>query len=269
MTTRHAHLVQCAMRLAQEWRGDSTPSLTQPPLNTVANPFYLEIPEWKKYYDALAPTESWQHAHILYGLDKLGCITPESRGLGLACAHESLLYYLTNQVASVAGIDVYDDRSGYNDKEMPDDPARFAPFECRLDRLEIKRWEAGEKFPFEDATFDFVWSVSSLEHFGAWKNKVLALSEAARVLKKGGVLAFTTELIVSRRTYLGQLKLPQFQILKEYFTRSDMEKLLGSVPRLELVDGIQWAAAPEAINENTLHIHGFLYLPIAIFLRKR
>lgn len=47
----------------------------------------------------------------------------------------------------------------------------------------------GEQFPFEDETFDFIYSVSVLEHVSSPES---VLKQAARVLKKGGVfyLAF-------------------------------------------------------------------------------
>lgn len=260
-------LLARAIALSAQW-GPSSPS-EAPRLNTVCNPVYAQDAEWKECLQATTPPESWQHAHILYGLRQLGCVNPGTRGLGVACAHETLLYRLAGLVDSVCGIDICDDRSGYEDKEMLSDPARFAPFEYPKEKLTVSRWKAGEAFPFEAQRFDFAWSVSSLEHFGSWKNKAATLQESARVLKPGGILAFTTELIVSQQRFRGIPKLSKLRFEKEYFTKSDLEQLLQVAPELHLVEPVHWAASEGTLRSPlTQCIHGFLYLPIALFLRK-
>jgi SAM-dependent methyltransferase len=50
---------------------------------------------------------------------------------------------------------------------------------------------------FEDSTFDAVYSLSAIEHFGAVEGAKRALGEMARVLKPGGIAALTTECIVN------------------------------------------------------------------------
>ena len=257
-------LLERATRLAQRW--GRRPAR----LNTVCDPGLVQLPEWEACRLQAAPPDSWQHAHVLYGLRQLGCVHSQAHGLGIACAHETLLYRLAGEVAQVRGIDVYDDRSGYEDAGMPDDPARFAPFPYPTERLQVKRWCAGQAYPFAADSFDFAWSVSSIEHFGPWSHKELALREAARVLKPGGVLAFTTELVVSQERFRGVLKLSRLRFEKEYFTRSDLETLLGAAPQLQLVEDVNWAADEDTLNSTLTHsIHGLLYLPIALFLRKR
>lgn len=52
----------------------------------------------------------------------------------------------------------------------------------------------GEVLPFDDNTFDVVYSVSVLEHIPTGNDKVV-LNEAMRVLKKGGLLVLTTDVI--------------------------------------------------------------------------
>jgi 2-polyprenyl-3-methyl-5-hydroxy-6-metoxy-1,4-benzoquinol methylase len=56
-------------------------------------------------------------------------------------------------------------------------------------RLELRLVEPGEPLPFEDSSFDVVWSGETIEHVadtGQW------LSEARRVLCSGGILLLST-----------------------------------------------------------------------------
>ena len=48
---------------------------------------------------------------------------------------------------------------------MLTDPASHAPFPYREDRLEVVYADARE-LPFPDESFDVVFSLSSIEHFG-------------------------------------------------------------------------------------------------------
>ena len=50
---------------------------------------------------------------------------------------------------------------------------------------------------YEDGSFDAVYSLSSIEHFGGLDGVRRALAEQHRVVKPGGIVAFTTEVIVN------------------------------------------------------------------------
>jgi len=52
---------------------------------------------------------------------------------------------------------------------------------------------------FEPETFDAVFCLSSIEHFGGEAAARHALAEMHRVAKPGGVVAITTECIIKRR----------------------------------------------------------------------
>lgn len=56
----------------------------------------------------------------------------------------------------------------------------------------------GEILPFEDDSFDVVYSVSVLEHIPTGNDKIV-LSEAMRVLKKGGLLILTTDVVPNNK----------------------------------------------------------------------
>jgi SAM-dependent methyltransferase len=76
------------------------------------------------------------------------------------------------------------------------DPARYAPFPYRRDRLEFLRMD-GTRLEFEDASFDVAYSLSSIEHFGRVDGARRAIAEMARVLRPGGILALATEYCLS------------------------------------------------------------------------
>jgi len=59
----------------------------------------------------------------------------------------------------------------------------------------------GTNISFEDNTFDVVFSYSSIEHFGSKDAAAKTMQEIERVLKPGGVLSLTTEVLLSGDIY--------------------------------------------------------------------
>jgi SAM-dependent methyltransferase len=55
----------------------------------------------------------------------------------------------------------------------------------------------GRFLAFEDASFDVVYSLSSIEHFDGFRGARLAMDEMARILKPGGMLALATEYLLA------------------------------------------------------------------------
>lgn len=136
---------------------------------------------------------------IIHGLRTLRRLSPDAVALGIGCGHEELMYFLATRLKMVYATDLY--QGGYLGDEGADDvllhPDKYAPFRYPEDRLRVLRMDARE-LPFEDGTFDIVFSLSALEHFGRKADKRRALKEMNRVLKPGGVAALTTELILNR-----------------------------------------------------------------------
>jgi len=141
----------------------------------------------------------WEFNQVLYGLRALGRLTPEATALGIGCGHEELMYFLATRLKTVTATDLY--RGGYLGDEgvtdVLDHPDKYAPFRYPEDRLRVLRMDALD-LKFEDGTFDIVFCLSALEHFGSAADKRRALREMRRVLKPGGVAALTTELILNR-----------------------------------------------------------------------
>jgi len=81
----------------------------------------------------------------------------------------------------------------------------------------------GRRLAFSPATFDIVYSLSSIEHFGGIEGAVAAVDEMARVLKPGGVLVLATEYCLSGPPH------------HEAFQPAEVARLLGR-PGLRLVE---------------------------------
>jgi SAM-dependent methyltransferase len=141
----------------------------------------------------------WEFCQVLYGLRKLRRLSPEAVGLGIGCGHEELMYFLANRVKEVDAVDLYEKRylGGESSEDVLDHPEKYAPFHYRRERLRVRKMDARQLL-FKDNTFDFIFCLSSLEHFGTERDKLKALREMFRVLKPGGVAALTTELILNR-----------------------------------------------------------------------
>jgi len=194
------------------------------PLNKVCRISDCKNKLWSKgFEDLLFPSNEelfhrkiWEFCQIIYGLRKLKRLSPEAIALGIGCGHEELMYFFANKIKMVYAIDLYE--QAYLGGEADDDvlihPDKYAPFHYRADHLKIMRMNA-KSLQFNDNTFDFVFSLSSIEHFGSRKSQLEALKEMRRVLKPAGILAITTELILNR---IGRRK--------EYFMIEEIEELI-------------------------------------------
>jgi SAM-dependent methyltransferase len=179
----------------------------------------------------------WEYTHVLYGLRRLGCLRSDARVLSVGCGVEPPMYYLTSYVASVVGIDLFDDSVG----DAVDNPAKYAPgFPHRLDRLKLIRMN-GRKLEFSDSSFDVVFSLSSIEHFGGHEGSAEAMGEVGRVLKPGGVAAIATEFILTDASH------------PEFFNRADLDEYVIEASGLELVEPLDVTMC-ESLVRTYVHI---------------
>src|SRR5262245_5407049 len=118
--------------------------------------------------------------------------------LGIGAGTEATTFYLTNYFRWVFATDLYASNGWPFDSPpaMLSQPERFAngtPLEKR--HLVVQHMDA-RQLEHEDCTFDFIYSCSSIEHFGTREEIKRASREMGRVLKPGGVLAISTEYCV-------------------------------------------------------------------------
>lgn len=178
----------------------------------LANPAKWDNPEWHAVLRSLVavPTDqgsmhrkTYEFTQLLFGLQRLGALRDDARVLSVGAGHECPLYWLANRVGRVYATDLYEKpwQAAFGmegDAAVLTDAGAFAPFEYRRDRLVFMRMD-GSRLAFRNATFDIVYSLSSIEHFGGFEGARRSVGDMARVLKPGGVLSLATEWCVRGR----------------------------------------------------------------------
>jgi SAM-dependent methyltransferase len=176
----------------------------------LANPAKWDNPEWTSLLASLKTMpvdkmsmhrKGYEFAQLLFGLTRLGRLTADARVLSVGAGHEAPLYWLANRVRLVVATDMYDTSwrdawAGEGDARVLAKPADYAPFPYREDALVFLRMD-GRRLAFRTATFDIVYSLSSIEHFGGLGGAIEAMDDMARVLRPGGVLVLATEYCLS------------------------------------------------------------------------
>ena len=143
----------------------------------------------------------YEYTQLVYGLERLDLLSESATVLSVGAGHEPVLYWLANHAGHVTATDLYEGvwqqvQSREGDAGVIHDPAAYAPFPYRQDRLQFLRMDALQ-LDFEDDRFDVAYSLSSIEHFGGVHGAARAIDEMARVLKPGGILAFATEYAIA------------------------------------------------------------------------
>jgi SAM-dependent methyltransferase len=118
--------------------------------------------------------------------------------LGVSAGTEVTSFYLTSFVGEVVATDVYSTPiwNTYSPARMLVEPERFAPYPFARDRLSVRDMD-GRALDLPSASFDGVFCSSSIEHFGSFAQIANAAYEMGRVLKPGGLLAISTEYLLS------------------------------------------------------------------------
>ena len=173
--------------------------------------------------------KSYEWTQLLFGLERLGRLRDDTSVLSVGAGHECVLYWLANRVGRVVATDLYEGRwqsdgALEGDAQVVERPETYAPFPYRTDRLTFRKMD-GRRLEFEDASFDVVYSLSSIEHFGGLEGAGAAIGEMSRVLKPGGLLVVATEYILSGPPY------------EEAFSPADVDALFAQ-PGLRLVQPI-------------------------------
>ena len=198
-----------ALALSDEFerRAGAVPRDVQ--LCELANPAKWHNPEWLDILRSLGLSDDplamhrkpYEFTQLIFGCQRLGVLHPDAAIVSIGAGHEQVLYWLANHVGRVVATDAYEGRwqsagAREGDAGVIDDPAGYAPFPYRADRLAFMRMD-GRALEFGDGTFDIAYSLSSIEHFGGFEGAAQTMREMARVLKPGGVLAVATEYVLS------------------------------------------------------------------------
>lgn len=215
----------------------------------------------------------YELVQTVYGLRRLGALRENDKVLGVGAGHELLLYWLANQVGQVVATDLYEgDWSSRNvregDPDVLENPAKYAPFPYREDHLEFMRMD-GRQLEFPDQSFEVVYSLSSIEHFGGHAEAGRSVAEMGRVLKPGGVAAVATELIVNNKPHR-EFFLPG-ELLEHVVIPSGMKLVQAPVfqmPRHALEHPIKMPEERNHCPHLVLSHKGCHYTSVMLFFRK-
>jgi ubiquinone/menaquinone biosynthesis C-methylase UbiE len=148
---------------------------------------------------SLQNRKTWEIAMAMYSFDTLGVINQNAEILGIGAAKEETISMLSNHVKRVFATDIYLDGGSWQhwyERELLMD-AR--PYMGNLYNHRRVVWQHvdGRDLPYEDNSFDGIFSCSSLEHFGNESDIRKSIEEACRVLKPGGIAAISSEFKIS------------------------------------------------------------------------
>ncbi len=210
----------------------------------------------------------WEYAMLGLYLDEVGALRDDAEALAVAAGHEEPLFWMANRIARVVATDIYGEGS-FAEREaassMLTDPQAYAPYAYREDHLEVKSMNALE-LEFPDESFDIVFSLSSIEHFGGPAEVKRAAREMSRVLRPGGHLVIVTECLISRHP----LDWPPLQVAIRFatlerrcsnatlrkrvidaFTPREIERCIVRATGLELVQPLDTHISPESFANLT------------------
>lgn len=191
----------------------STPSATEPALSRQ----YVKLCDLPDFDDPriramlrdIAPGHTpheelrrkfWEYAMLGAYLEEVGALREDAEVLAVAAGHEEPLFWLANRVRRVVATDIYGDGAFAGreaDASMLTEPEAYAPYAYRADHLDVRHMDALD-LRFPDESFDVVFSLSSIEHFGQPADIRKAAGEMARVLRPGGHLVIVTECLVTQ-----------------------------------------------------------------------
>jgi SAM-dependent methyltransferase len=137
----------------------------------------------------------WEVAMTFRALQDFGVLHDDAQILGVGAGNEPTIFLLTRSAGRVFATDLYLAEGAWSesaDASMLVDPGKHWPSEWNPRRLVVQHMN-GLCLNYEDESFDGIFSSSSIEHFGGFEEVRRALAEMHRVLRRGGVLALSTE----------------------------------------------------------------------------
>jgi SAM-dependent methyltransferase len=190
--------------------------------------------------------KGWEWTQALYGLKQLNMLSNYKNALGVGAGRECVIFYLCDCLKSVVATDLYGNtkwNSIFGKESDPNFlkfPEKYCPKSFNKDHLKILNMD-GTTLQFDDNSFDIVWSLSSIEHFGGHDAASKSINEMARVTKPNGVVVIATEyLLLSEYTH------------PEYFNKSDLYGyIVNANENLELIQDIDFSLpSPECLIDS-------------------
>lgn len=180
--------------------------------------------------------KDWEVAMAVRTLADHGALRPDARLLGVAAGTEDTVFYLTRHVGEVVAIDRYLEPAEWEETApttMVVNPAQVAPFAFKHERLRVQHMDA-RILDYPDESFDGIFSSGSIEHFGDLQTIAAAAYEMGRVLKPGGVLTLSTELLLSRDAGGRSVQYPGLML----FSPGELVRYIVDASGLEAIDDL-------------------------------
>ena len=140
----------------------------------------------------------WEFAMLTLFLEDVGLLHDGTEALSVGAGNERILFWLANRIGRVVATDIYGGGVFAGSEaaaSMLDDPAAHAPYPYRKEHLEVL-WMDARELTFADESFDVVFSLSAIEHFGSRRDVARAARELGRVLRPGGHAVVITDCFV-------------------------------------------------------------------------
>jgi SAM-dependent methyltransferase len=183
--------------------------------------------------------KGWEWTQALYGLKKLNMLSDDKTALGIGAGRECVIFYLCDCLKSVVATDLYGNEKWNSDYGKESDPnfvsvpEKYCPNKFNKEHLKILNMN-GTDLQFDDNSFDIVWSLSSIEHFGGHDAASKAMNEMARVTKPNGIVVVATEFLL-----LDEYSHPDF------FNKADLfQYIINANHNLKLIQEIDFTLPP-------------------------
>jgi SAM-dependent methyltransferase len=269
-----------ALALSDEFerRYRTVPVDTQ--LCELANPAKWDNPEWLSILHELHLADDkllmhrkpYEFAQLVYGCRRLGALANDAMVLSVGAGHELVLYWLANHVRHVIATDRYE---GVWQRSLPREgdpgvlarPEDYAPFPYRRDHLSFVKMD-GCTAAFRDETFDIVYSLSSIEHFGGIDQAALSVHEMARVLKPAGVLALATEYVLAGPPAAETFQPREIARLVEHPALRLVEPIDEAVYRRYQFEAVDLERTPLRTPHMVVRLGDTVFTSVMMFLRK-
>ncbi|MBI4393411.1 MAG: class I SAM-dependent methyltransferase [Euryarchaeota archaeon] len=199
-------------------------------------------PGWPAGFEYRKP---WEIGMAILAAEKLLSRGERGFALGVGAGREPTIFNLTHLFRWVFATDLYLAPGAWAADAAPQmlqSPETVYPYIKSNNRRLVTQHMDGRELRYEDETFNFVFSSSSIEHFGDWKDVERAASEMGRVLKPGGVLTLSTEYRIKGPP--GGIGLPGFLV----FDLAELKKLIIDPSGCRPVDDLQETISPRTLE---------------------
>jgi len=228
-------------------------------LNEITNPSKWLNKDWRSFGSDLKVVpmalqsmhrKGFEWTQTLYGLHALGKMESTMGVLGVGTGHEPIVYWMARHYKNVCATDLFEgewakEGAQEGDPDVINQPEKYRPFDYPRERLTFLHMD-GRELQFADNSFDVVYSLSSIEHFGGKNEAARAAREMGRVLKPGGIAVIATEYILQGEWH------------PEFFTERDLLEYIVKPSGLYLVQDISFDV-PRIFIERPLKFPSEIY----------